>query len=61
MLPNIKKKTNRLQDPKSRITLLVVLSLGRTSFFVFKIDFCRIAVRKFIISGVYWLLYSTKL
>ena len=47
MLSNIKKK-NRLQDPKSiGLSLLVVLSLGRTSFFVFQIDFRCIAVRNF--------------
>ena len=29
-----------LQDPKIGLPLLVVLFLGRTSFYVFKVDFC---------------------
>ena len=30
--------------------------LGRTSFYVLKVDFRYVAVRKSIISSVYWLL-----
>ena len=50
------EKASHLQDSKNKITLLVFFYLGRTSFFVYKIDFCYVATSKWNISGVYWLL-----
>ena len=52
------KKGNCLQDFKNRTTppdtyIYYSPFLGRASFFMFKIDFCDVAVRKSIISGVY--------
>ena len=40
---------------KKGLPLLVVLFLGRVSFYAFKTDFRYLAVTKSIISGVYWL------
>ena len=37
------------------LPVLVVLFLGHTLFYVFKVDFRCVAVRKAIISSVYWL------
>ena len=49
------EKASRLQDPKNRITPPGSPFLGCTSFCLFKVDFRYVAVRKSIISGVYWL------
>ena len=49
------EKASRVQDSKNRITPPGSPFLERTSFYVFEIDFCCVAVRKSIICGVYWL------
>ena len=49
------EKANRLQDPKKRTTPTGGHFLGRVSFYAFKTDFRCLAVKKSIISGVYWL------
>ena len=49
------KHVHRLQDPKTRITSTGGFFLGRSGFYAFQIDFRYFAVRKSIISGVYWL------
>ena len=58
MLKNVRSKKQtvyRILKKGLPLLVLVVLFLGRTSFFSFNIDFCKVAVRKFDISGVYWL------
>ena len=46
------EKASRLQDPKNRITLPGSPFCERISFYVFKINFHYIAVKKSIIPGV---------
>ena len=59
-LPKVRIFKNSAPKPKfgrtlKRTTPTGGLFLGRVSFYAFKIDFRYLAVRKSIISGVYWL------